>query len=158
MDLAAAADPTMPRASVAAAVDAVAAGGQALGHLEQALAVGPLALKLGAPPIAGRLTIELISCGSTVLTVPRCVRCGRNGKPLTRGEGGGVCQRCRAWQRATACGSCGRLKPVAARDAAGQPLCELCRRHCGRAERTCGRCGKTAPIALRAATARPTSA
>jgi hypothetical protein len=140
----------MPRSSVAAAVDSVAAGGQALGHLEQALAAGPLALKLGAPPIAGRLTIELIACGSAVLTVPHCARCGRTGKPLTRGEGGGVCQRCRAWQRVTACGSCGRLKPVAARDADGQPLCELCRRHCGRADRTCGHCGKTAPIALRA--------
>jgi len=150
VDLAAAADTTMPRASVAAAVDAVTASGQAMGHLEQALAAGPLALKLGAPPIAGRLTIELIACGSAVLTVPRCARCGRTGKPLTRGEGGGVCQRCRAWQRASACGSCGTPKPVAARDADGQPLCELCRRHCGRADRTCGRCGKTAPIALRA--------
>lgn len=150
VDLAAAADTTMARSNVAAAVDAVAAGGQALGHLEQALAAGPLALELGAPPIAGRLAIELIACGSTVLTVPRCARCGRTGKPLTRGEGGGVCQRCRAWQRATACGSCGRLKPVAARDAAGGPLCELCRRRCGRADRICGRCGKTAPIALRA--------
>ncbi len=150
VDLAAAADTTMPRSSLAAAVDAVAAGGQALGHLERALAAGPLALQLGAPPIAGRLTIELIACGSTVLTVPRCARCGRTGKPLTRGEGGGVCQRCRAWQQASACSSCGRLKPVAARDGAGGPLCELCRRHCGRADRTCGRCGKTAPIAVRA--------
>jgi hypothetical protein len=149
VDLAAAADPTMPRASVAAAVDAVAAGGQALGHLERALAGGPLALQLGAPPIAGRLTIELIACGSAVLTVPRCARCARTGKPLTRGEGAGVCQRCRAWQRASACSSCGRLKPVAARDAAGGPICEPCRRHTGRADRTCGRCGKTAPIALR---------
>ncbi len=150
VDLAAAADTTMARSSVAAAVDAVAPGGQALGHLEQALAGGPLALQLGAPPIAGRLTIELIACGSAVLTVPRCARCAQTGKPLTRGEGAGVCQRCRAWQRASACGSCGRLKPVAARDAAGGPLCELCRRHTGRADRTCGRCGKTAPIALRA--------
>lgn len=155
VDLAVTADPTMARASVAAAIDAVAPGGQALGHLEQALAGGPLALELGAPPIAGRLAIELIACGSTVLTVPRCARCGRTGKPLTRGEGEGVCQRCRAWQRATACTSCGRLKPVAARDTAGQPLCELCRRHCGRADRTCGRCGKTAPIALRARDGQP---
>jgi hypothetical protein len=150
VDLAAAADTTIDRSSVAAAVDAVASGGQALGHLERALAGEPLALQLGAPPIAGKLTIALIACGSTVLTAPRCARCGRTGKPLTRGEGGGVCQPCRAWQRASACGSCGRLKPVAARDAAGGPLCELCRRHSGRADRTCGRCGKTAPIALRA--------
>jgi hypothetical protein len=150
VDLAAAADTTMARSSVAAAVDAVAAGGQALAHLEQALAGGPLALQLGAPPIAGKLTIELIACGSTVLTVPRCARCGRTGKPLTRGQGAGVCQRCRAWQRASSCSSCRRRKPVAARDTAGGPLCELCRRHSGRADRTCGRCGKTAPIALRA--------
>lgn len=155
VDLAAAADTAMARSSVAAAVDAVAAGGQALGHLEQALGGGPLALQLGAPPIAGRLTIELIACGSTVLSVPRCARCGRPGKPLTRGEGQGLCQRCRAWQRASACSSCGRLKPIAARDADGQPLCELCRRHAGRADRTCGRCGKTAPIARRARDGQP---
>jgi hypothetical protein len=150
VELAAAADVSVPRSAVVAAIDAVAPAGQALQHLEQALAGGSEALRAGAPPIAGRLAVELIARGSTTLTVPRCARCGRTGKPLTRGDGGGVCQRCRAWQLAAACGSCRRLKPVAARDAAGQPLCELCRRHSGRGARTCGRCGKTAPIALRA--------
>ncbi|WP_204801125.1 hypothetical protein [Mycobacterium riyadhense] len=87
MDLAAAADTTMPRSSLAAAVDAVAAGGQALGHLERALAAGPLALQLGAPPIAGRLTIELIACGSTVLTSPlRTLRTDRQATDTRRGR------------------------------------------------------------------------
>ena len=61
--LAAAADRSLPRAAVAAAVDAVAPGGQALWHLEQALAAGPQALHLGAPPLAGRLAAELIVHG-----------------------------------------------------------------------------------------------
>ena len=150
MELAAAADTALPRSSVVAAVAAVAPGGQALRHLERALAAGTQALQAGAPPVAGRLAVELIARGSTTLTVARCARCGRTGKPLTRGEGAGVCQRCRAWQRATACSSCKRAKPVAARDAVGRPLCERCRRHRGHADRPCGHCGKTAPIAVRA--------
>ena len=147
--LAAAADRSLPRAAVAAAVDAVAPGGQALWHLEQALAAGPQALSLGAPPLAGRLAAELIARGSADLAVCACAACGRTGLPLTHGDAGPVCPRCRAWQLAAACSGCGRIKPVATRSAAGQPLCEVCRRRTGRGSRRCGSCGKTAPVAVR---------
>ena len=149
LDLAAAADRSLPRAAVAAAVDAVASGGQAMWHLEQALAAGPQALHLGAPPLAGRLAAELAARGSATLAAGGCAACGRTGLPLTRSRAGAVCPRCRAWQLAAACSACGRIKPVATRTAAGQPLCEVCRRRAGRGSRRCGSCGKTAPIAVR---------
>jgi hypothetical protein len=149
VDLAAAADRSLPRAAVAAAVDAVAPGGQALWHLEQALAAGPQALGLGAPPLAGRLAAELAARGSATLAAGGCAACRRTGRPLTRSQAGPVCPRCRAWQLAAACSACGRVKPVATRTAAGQPLCEVCRRRTGRGSRRCGSCGKTAPIAVR---------
>ncbi|MGH3407367.1 MAG: hypothetical protein ACRDRJ_33430, partial [Streptosporangiaceae bacterium] len=107
VDLAAAADGSLPLPVIEAAVDAAAPSGQVLWHLERALAGGPGALLRGAPPVAGRLAAELIARGSATLAIPCCAACGRTGKPLFRGEGGGICQRCRAWQTAAACSSCG---------------------------------------------------
>jgi len=147
--LAAAADASLSLEVVAAAVDAAAPTGQAVARLASALAGGPEALVAGAPPAAGRLAAELVARGSTAVPVPACVSCRRTGRPLFRGAGGGVCQRCRAWQLAQPCTSCGKVKPVAVHTGAGQPLCEVCRRRSGRASRRCGRCGKTAPVAVR---------
>jgi hypothetical protein len=65
---------------IEAAVDAVAPGGQALRQLADALAAGPAALRAGAPPVAGRLAIELIGRGSAALAIPACAVCGRAGK------------------------------------------------------------------------------
>ena len=146
----AAADGPLPRPVIDAAVQAAAPTGQALWQLAQVLAADPGALSRGAPPIAGKLAAELIARGSATLAVPRCARCGRTGKPLFTSDTGGVCQRCRAWQLAAPCSACGRVKPVAVRDEAGKPLCEVCRRRAGRGSRPCGACGKTAPIAVRA--------
>jgi hypothetical protein len=149
VEMAAAAEGSLPRPVVAAAVDAAAATGQLLWHLGEALAADPDALRIGAPPVAGRLTAELIARGSGTLTTPACAACGRSGMPLFRGNAGGACQRCRAWQLAAACSGCGKVKPTAVRTSAGQPLCEVCRRRV-RGHRQCGACGKTAPIAVRA--------
>jgi hypothetical protein len=80
VELAAAADRSLPRAAVAAAVDAAAPGGQVLWHLEQALAAGPQALHLGAPPLAGRLAAELAARGSASLTAGRCLQLVREGQ------------------------------------------------------------------------------
>ena len=135
-------------------MDAAAPAGHVLWHLEQALAGDPAALVLGAPPAAGALAAELAARGSA-LAVPVCAACGRTGKPLFRGERGGVCQRCRAWQTAEPCAACGKAKPVAVRTAAGEPLCEMCRRRSGRARRECGTCGKTATIAVRGRDGQP---
>ena len=155
VDLAIAAEGSLPRPVIEAAVRAVAPGGQALLQLAAALAADPGALAAGAPPVAGRLAAELIARGSATLAVPACAACGRTGKPLFRSEDGGVCQRCRAWQLAEPCSACGRAKPVATRTDAGQPLCEVCRRRTGRASRQCGSCGTTAPIAVRGRGGRP---
>jgi hypothetical protein len=154
--MAAAAERSLPRAVIEAAVEAVAPAGQALRQLALALAADPAALSAGAPPVAGRLAAELIARGSATLAAPACAACGRTGKPLSRGVGGGVCQRCRAWQLAAACASCGKVRPAAGHDGAGQPVCEVCRRRDDpRRHRQCGRCGKAAPIAARARDGHP---
>ena len=157
MDLAAAAERSLPRPVIEAAVAAVAPAGQALRQLAAALAADPAALARGAPPVAGRLTAELIARGSATLAIPACAACGRTGRPLFRGDdGAGVCQRCRTWQRARPCVTCGRAKPVAGHDGTGQPLCEVCyRRDDPRRHRECGACGKITPVAVRARDGRP---
>ena len=155
MDLAVAADRSLPRPVIEAAVDAAAPACDVLWHLEQALAGDPAALILGGPPVAGALAAELAARGSATLAVPACAACGRTGKPLFRGDRGGVCQRCRAWQTAEPCAGGGKTKPVAVRTATGEPLCEMCRRWSGRARRECGTCGKTATIAVRGRDGRP---
>ena len=155
VQIASAADRSLNLDVVAAAVDAAAPSGQALARLAAVLAGEPGALMAGAPPVAGRLAAELIARGCTTLTPPACAACGRTGRPLFRGQGGGVCQRCRAWQLAEPCSRCGKPKPVALHTEDGKPLCEICRRHSGRASRPCGRCGETAPVALRGRDGQP---
>jgi hypothetical protein len=144
-----AADAPLPPSEAAAAVDAVATNPAVLRELASALAADPAMLRRGAPPVAGRLAAELIARGSVTLTVPACARCGRAGIPLYRTPGGGMCKPCTARQITAACAHCGAVKPVAARDAAGQRICERCRRH-DRGHRRCGICGQTASIAVRA--------
>jgi hypothetical protein len=155
--MAAAAEGSLPRPVIEAAVETVAPSGQALRQLALALAADPGALAKGAPPVAGKLAAELIARGSATLPVPACAVCGRTGKPLTRGDrGAGVCQRCRTWQRARPCAACGKVKPVTGRDGAGQPVCEVChRRDAPARHRECGSCGKTAPVAVRARGGQP---
>ena len=152
--MAAAAEGSLPRWAVAAAVDSVAPTGQVLWHLAGALAASPDALACGAPPIAGRLAAELIARGSATLTTPACARCGHAGVPLFRGEGGGMCKGCTARRLTAVCAHCGVIKPVVSRDSAGERICERCRRH-DRGHRRCGACGKTASIAVRARDSRP---
>jgi hypothetical protein len=149
----AAAEGSLPVPVAAAAVDAVITSPQALRDLAAALAADPRALAHGAPPIAGRLVTELITHGAA-LTVPSCVACGRAGYPLTRTRDGGMCKRCAYRRLAAACARCGVVKPVAARDGSGEPVCERCRGQT-RGMRPCGTCGVTAPIAVRGRDGRP---
>jgi len=151
-----AADRSWPAAVIEDAVDAVAPGGQALRRLADALAADPGALAAGTPPVAGRLALELITRGSAALAVPACAVCGRAGRPLFRGDGGGVCQRCRAWQLARPCATCGKAKPAAGFDEHGRAVCEVCRRRDDPSRhRECGACGKTAPVAMRGRDGQP---
>jgi hypothetical protein len=155
VEMAAAADRSLPRPVIEAAVDTVAATRLVMSRLAAALAADPAALASGAPPLAGRLAAELIARGSAVLVPPACSVCGRTGKPLFRSPGGGVCQRCRNWQLAAACIICGKVKPVSRRDGAGQPVCEVCHRRGPARHRACGICGTTAPVAVRGRGGKP---
>jgi hypothetical protein len=155
VEMAAAADRSLPRPVIEAAADTAAPTRLAMSRLAAALAADPAALASGAPPLAGRLAAELIARGSTALAPPACVVCGRTGKRLFRSPGGGVCQRCRNWQLAAACTSCGKVKPVSGRDADGKPVCEACRRRDPARHRACGNCGKTAPAAVRGRGGKP---
>jgi len=155
VQIAAAADRSLPRPVIEAAVDAAAPARLSMSRLAVVLAADPGALAVGAPPLAGRLAAELAARGSTALTLPACAVCARTGKPLFRSAAGGVCRRCRAWQLAAACTACGKVKPVAGRDAAGGPVCEVCCRRGPARHRACGICGKTAPVAVRGRDGKP---
>ena len=155
IEIAAAADRSLPRPVIEAAVDAAAPARLSMSRLAAALTSDPGALVAGAPPLAGRLAAELIARGSAALARPACAVCGRTGKPLSRSAAGGVCPRCRAWQLAAACTACGKVKPVAGRDAAGGPVCEVCCRRGPARRRACGLCGKTAPVAVRGRDGKP---
>jgi hypothetical protein len=144
-----AAETSLPAGQAAAAVDAVAASHGALRSLAHALADDPGALARGAPPVVGRLVIELIARGSATLTVPACTACGRTGWPLNRTSAGAMCARCAHRARAAECARCHVVKPAAGRTDDGKPICERCRRR-ERDTRECGKCGKIAPIAMRA--------
>ena len=85
------AEGSLPAATVAAAVDAVVTSPAVLRELAAAAAADPGMLRHGAPPAAGRLVSELIARGSATLAPPRCARCGRDGVPLFRTPGGGMC-------------------------------------------------------------------
>ncbi len=143
----AAEDPALSAEAGVDAVDAVVTTGAALRDVASAIEADPAALACGAPPSVGRLVHELIARGSTALSEPACVRCGRTGRPLIRSLAGGVCARCRRRQLAAACSRCGVVKPIAGRVDAGAPVCARC---ADRPQRRCGRCGQVRRIAARA--------
>ncbi|MGH3857498.1 MAG: hypothetical protein ACRDR6_29230 [Pseudonocardiaceae bacterium] len=136
-------------AEVAAEVAAVATNPAVWRSLATALKADPDALTVGAPPAIGRRVTELIARGSTSVTAPKCVVCGRTGGPLTVTDHGGMCKPCAARRDPAACMHCGVVKPVAGRTGDGAPICEACRRH-QRGQRRCGICAKTTSIAVRA--------
>jgi tetratricopeptide (TPR) repeat protein len=148
----AAAETSLDAEQVTAAFDAVMTTGAGLRDLAAALADDPNVLHVGAPPVVGRLTSELIARGSTTYTLPSCVRCGRSDRPLTRSEAGGVCSACRRHQLAEACVRCQIVKPVAGRTPEGEPVCARCAE---RPKRPCGICGHTRAIARRARDGQP---
>lgn len=141
----------------AAAVLAVTGHAWPLRELHDHLAAHPDALTSGsadqAPPSLIRLTKILSSQGIPGVEVPACAHCGRTDRNLPgRVTGGRICAPCRHKATATACSGCGRVQPVQARTADGQPLCDRC---AGRPRRVCGRCGKTATIGRRTTTLAP---
>jgi hypothetical protein len=144
-----AAEPSLPPEVVTNAFDAVITTGAAVRVLSSALEADPGVLHVGAPPIVGLLTVELVRRGSSTLVVPSCHVCARSGRSLTATERGPMCPRCAHRHGAVACSHCQVVKPVAGREVDGAPLCERCRRRL-RGQRRCGRCHNVAPIAVRA--------
>lgn len=143
-----ASDPTLTTVRVQSAIAAVAEHPAALRSLATALATDRSALRIGAPPVVGRLVRALRAQGVTSLPTPSCAVCSREGLPLTRSSAlGGVCTRCRRRELAEACARCGIIKPVAGRDSDRRPVCARC---ADRSQRECGRCGRTRRIARRA--------
>lgn len=147
------ADPASTPAQVQAAVTEVASHPAALRSLAEAFTADPAALTIGAPPAVGQLVLALRAGGATSLPVPTCVRCAREGRPLTRSATGkGICSSCRRRELAKACARCGVVKPVAGRDSERRPLCARC---ADRPQRTCGRCERVRRIARRAHDGQP---
>ena len=144
-----AAEPSLPAGQVTDAFDATVTSSRAVSVLADALTADPYVLQVGAPPVVGRLVVELVDRGSTTFVMPSCSVCARTGRPLTTTDQGGMCQRCLHHHRATACTHCGQVKPVAGRTTSGAPMCEHCRRQ-RRGRRRCGICSVTATIARRA--------
>lgn len=151
IEVAAAANPSLPLAAVSSAVDEVLTSPAVAHHLAAALAADPSALSIGAPPVVGRLVAALREHGSG-LPEPTCVDCGATGKPLTRCPDGGLCRRCADHRAAAACARCGVVKLVRGKDSQHRPLCGVC---ADRPQRVCGRCGRTRRIAARARDGKP---
>ena len=132
-----AAEPSLPTEMVVGAFDATVTSSRAVSVLADALTADPYVLQVGAPPVVGRLVVELVTRGSTTFAMPSCSVCGRTGRPLTATDQGGMCSRCAHRHGATACGHCQTVKPIAGRTVDGAPICERCRRHL-RGQRRCG--------------------
>ena len=139
-------DPGISSTSALEALDAAASNPRALSVIARSFEDGPAALRTGAPPVVGRLVRELRARGS-ILAEPTCTRCARTGLDLVATDEGGLCERCRHRQLATACGHCGVVKPVYGRGEAGEPLCSVC---VPRPKRRCSRCGRVKAIVRRA--------
>ena len=139
-------DPAIPNSQVTEALCAACANPAALATLQRSLEVNPAALKIGAPPVVGRLVRELRARGSAI-PEPACAQCGRTGHDLTATDNRGLCGRCRRRYLAQECGRCGNVKPVYGRGLQGEPLCSLC---APRPKRRCSRCGRVKTIARRA--------
>jgi hypothetical protein len=141
-----AADPSLAPECIATALDDVDAEPRRLHALFRALKAHPDGLRSGAPPSVGRFVSALRAEGST-LADPACVHCARTGLELIAVPEGGICPNCRRRALASACVSCGVVKPVAGRGADGQAFCGRC---APLPRRQCSRCGRVRIVAQRA--------
>ena len=77
-----------------------------------------------APRAVGDLLLALRQAGAQSLSPPRCARCGKPLRTFRRRGQDWYCAPC--GQRAEPCAGCGKARPVASRDRAGQPRCFTC--------------------------------
>ena len=77
-----------------------------------------------APRAVGDLLLALRQAGAQSVSPPRCARCGKPLRTFRRRGHDWYCAPC--GQRAEPCAGCGKARPVASRDRAGQPRCFTC--------------------------------
>lgn len=140
------------------ALTTVTAGGKAVMHAHRYQQIAaylrehPDALTGGAsttPVDVARLITALRQRGRDEVADPRCADCDRPCFPRHhRPDGLRICARCSNLRRYTACGRCGKVRPVCTRGADGTPLCQPCRQSDPAIWQPCGRCGQPGPIRL----------
>ena len=126
-ELVAAAEPGLAAEQIRAVVTAVAGGRAKSRRLASALAGRPAVLADGrspAPRAVGDLLLALRQAGAQSVSPPRCARCGKPLRTFRRRGQDWYCAPC--GQRAEPCAGCGKARPVASRDRAGQPRCFTC--------------------------------
>jgi len=127
----AAVDPAVEQDTVRVIVEQI--GGRARRRrLATALAGDPSVLSSGrspAPPVVGDLLLALRAAGASRVSPPRCATCDRALTVLQRHGEHWYCSVCVRRLSLRECASCGRQRPVASRDRAGQPRCDRCPDH-----------------------------
>ena len=126
--LVAAAEPRLAAEQIRAIAIAVAGGRAKSRRLALALAERPAVLADGrspAPRAVGDLLVALREAGAGSVSPPRCARCGKQLRTFQRNGQDWYCSAC-GQQSAEPCAGCGNIRPVSARDRAGQPRCAKC--------------------------------
>src|SRR5487761_1108163 len=112
---------------VEAVVVSVAGGRAKRRKLAQALTMRPAILSDGrspAPRVVGNLLIALVKAGSTAISAPVCVECGKDLRTLQRRGEDWYCGVCGPIRKL--CAGCGALERVSSRDRDGLPRCVRC--------------------------------
>lgn len=138
------ADPSLDPDAVHAAVSSMAATAGQRWHLVRALQERPGLLTGGGGQAPLRSVLRLIDVlgplGGDHIEAPGCPGCGRT-KPLeSRVNGLWSCRACTGRARAVPCVRCSAVRPPAARDADGQPVCGHCRERDRQVLRPCAGC------------------
>jgi hypothetical protein len=127
-DLVIAADPRLAPGRVRAVIAAVAGGRAKSRRLAAALAGRPAVLADGrspAPRAVAELLVALRAAGAQAISPPCCAGCGKELRSFQRRGQDWYCASC-GQAGAEPCAACGKVRPVFARDRAGQPRCAGC--------------------------------
>ncbi len=122
-------DPALDPDTVRRVVEEVGGGRARRRRLAAALAGDASVLTSGrspAPMAVGNLLIALRANGSIGVSAPRCATCGRELTSMQRHGENWYCSVCVRRLSLRPCAGCGKQRPVASRDRAGQPRCGRC--------------------------------
>lgn len=127
VDLVAAVEPALERATVVEVVTAVAAGRVTRRRLAEALAERPSLLVDGrspAPRVVGELLVGLNKAGAVAISAPCCATCGKPLRTFQRRGHDWYCSVCGPVRER--CSRCGVIRRVGFRDRQGRPRCGGC--------------------------------